>query len=439
MKIKLQFLILLSLWAYASAMADEGYFQVQFQPGEQGEKLEIGVTFTLWIPEDTTRLRGIIVHQHGCGEGACRSGEMAAYDLHWQELARRWNCALLGPRYHQSENQDCRLWCDPRNGSAQVFVEALRELGRKSGHDELAEVPWCLWGHSGGGFWASIMQMLYPERIVAIWFQSGTAHSRWVAGEIEAPTISEAAMKIPMVANPGFKERGHERFHVAYDGSYAMVKDYRSRGAPIAFAPDPLSGHETRDSRYLAIPFFDACLALRLPDSGSDSGLKPIELSSGTYTPLHEDYSSIDKLGPVDGAADDASLNWLPNVELANKWAEFVTRGEVDDLTPPPAPESVSIAGSTLSWQARADFESGIRAFLVIKDGQEIGRVPAESLSRFGRPLFQGNTYHDTPAPDAPQMQFTDSSGRSGVYQVVAINTVGLRSEPSEFAKELDR
>ena len=58
-------------------------------------------------------VRGIIIHQHGCGEGACKSGETAAYDLHWQALAAKWDCALLGPSYRQAQEQSCRLWCDP--------------------------------------------------------------------------------------------------------------------------------------------------------------------------------------------------------------------------------------------------------------------------------------------------------------------------------------
>jgi hypothetical protein len=33
----------------------------------------------------------------------------------WQALARKWDCALLGPVIHQPEAANCRLWCDPRN------------------------------------------------------------------------------------------------------------------------------------------------------------------------------------------------------------------------------------------------------------------------------------------------------------------------------------
>ena len=147
------------------------YFDVIYPPSQQPGELTIGVTHTVWIPDGVTMLRGIVVHQHGCGTGACKGGETSAYDLHWQALAKKWDCALLGPSYQQQEGQNCRLWCDPRNGSDAVFRRALEDLAAKSDHPELSTVPWCLWGHSGGEFWSSLMQTLHPERIVATWLR----------------------------------------------------------------------------------------------------------------------------------------------------------------------------------------------------------------------------------------------------------------------------
>jgi hypothetical protein len=411
----------------ASANAAGTYHKHSVEPSDDDGELQIGVTFTVWIPDGAETLRGVIVHQHGCGEGACRSGETAATDLHWQTLAKKWDCALLSPRYHQAQEQNCRLWCDPRNGSGEVFVQALEALAKQSGHPELATVPWCLWGHSGGGFWSSLMQMDYPQRIVAIWFQSGTAHSRWVSGEIDAPTIPEAAMGIPMIACPGYKERGHQRFKVAYNGCYEMVRDYRHRGAPIAFAPDPKSGHETRDGRYLAIPFFDACLKLRLPDVAGAATLKPVDLSEGVYTPLMEDYSGAETLDPIPAQTE---ANWLPSPELAAKWAEFIRTGEVSDATPPPAPFDLRVDGNVLRWNVAIDPESGLGGFIIYRDGKEIGRLPVKPNTRFGRPLFQGNTYHDTPDFNTPEMKFVDPDTSGGRYEVVAVNAAGLKSEP---------
>ena len=405
------------------------YYSVEYGPSVEAGKLQVGVTHTVWIPDGVKTLRGIIVHQHGCGVGACKGGETAAFDLHWQELARKWDCVLLGPSYHQAADQDCRLWCDSRNGSADVFDQAVIDLAKKTGHPELADVPWCLWGHSGGGFWASLMQMTHAEKIVAIWFQSGTAHSRWVSGEIDTPEISEAAMQIPMIANPGFKERGHERFKVAYTGSYEMVKDYRRRGAPIAFAPDPLTAHETGDSRYLSIPFFDTCLAMRLPDKAGDSQLKPVNMGQGETRLLRENHMGLDPPSVFENKRRP-DLNWFPNKAIAKMWDEFVKVGSVSDTTRPPAPFDVQVAGDTVTWNARADFESGIQSFVISRDGEEIGRVPSESKKRFGRPLFQRMSYHDTPEAPLPEMQFVDkqATGKHN-YTVVTINSAGLRSE----------
>ena len=146
------FLILLLGTVHTTSAAGT-YLEVAYPPSTEKGELQFGVTYTLWLPEGVAKVRGIIVHQHGCGSGACKGGETAAYDLHWQALARKWDCALAGPSYHQEDTQNCRLWCDPRNGSEAAFLRSLDDFAVKTGHAELKTAPWCLWGHSGGGFW----------------------------------------------------------------------------------------------------------------------------------------------------------------------------------------------------------------------------------------------------------------------------------------------
>src|SRR5215831_8932236 len=127
------------------------YYRVRYEASDQPGELIYGVNYTVWIPPGVQTLRGVIVHQHGCGEGSCKSGLTGAYDLHWQALARKYGCALLAPAYEQPEKADCQLWCDPRNGSDTAFQKCLVDLGAKSGHPELAKVAWAPWGHGGGG------------------------------------------------------------------------------------------------------------------------------------------------------------------------------------------------------------------------------------------------------------------------------------------------
>ncbi|MCY2994655.1 MAG: hypothetical protein NTY19_43360 [Planctomycetota bacterium] len=419
-----------------TARAAGSYLEVSYPASAQPRELQIGVTYTVWIPDGVVKLRGLIVHQHGCGSGACKGGATAAYDLHWQALAKKWDCALLGPSYQQDDQQNCRLWCDPRNGSDKIFLKALGELASKSRHPELASVPWCLWGHSGGGFWASLMQTMYPARIVAIWLRSGTAYAVWEKGEIARPEIPDAAYGIPVMCNPGAKENGDKRFSGAWNGALAMFQAYRAKGAPIGFAPDPRTAHECGDCRYLAIPFFDGCLAMRLPEQGSaDQKLKPVSLeTTWLATPL------TDKAEPIASYVGKATeAVWLPNEQVAKAWAEYVKAGSVSDSTPPPV--AINVRGTRkpdqtieLTWQAEADFESGIRAFIIQRDGQDLAQLPEQPVGRFGRPLFQAMSYHDTPEPPLPEMRFVDRSPTPGMkheYRVTVISGVGLKSDPS--------
>ena len=78
------------------------YVQVEYPPSTAANELQVGVTYVLWVPGGAPRLRCVIVHQHGAGAQASKGGETAAYDLHWQALAKKWDCALLGPSYTKS-------------------------------------------------------------------------------------------------------------------------------------------------------------------------------------------------------------------------------------------------------------------------------------------------------------------------------------------------
>ncbi|MEZ6104872.1 MAG: SGNH/GDSL hydrolase family protein [Pirellulaceae bacterium] len=384
-------------------------YRVSYAPSQQPGQLVLGATYRLYIPDGVKQLRGIIVHQHGCGAGASIGGRTAADDLHWQALARKWNCALLGPAIEPRDGVNCRLWCDPRNGSGDRFLEGLDELASQSEHPEVATVPWCLWGHSGGAFWSSLVHAQYPERVVAVWLRSGGAYTAWSRGEIPEPELSDAVFQVPVMANPGVKERDDARFRVAWDGAKNMQAAYLEQGAPFYFAGDPRTGHECGDSRYLAIPFFDLCLAQRLP----------VELGQ--------------PLRPFDPEA----TVWTET--FTAQWHEYEETGAVSDTSPPPAPTQGLIrmdeAGKMhLAWHAAADLESGIAGFVIRRNGEVVGRLPENPVGRFGRPLLQGMSYHDTPEPGFPAMEYVDEPGNFNelpTYTITTVNSVGLESEPA--------
>ncbi|MDB5320957.1 MAG: hypothetical protein JWN40_2588 [Phycisphaerales bacterium] len=449
---------LLALCIAPSARAAGSYVKVDYPASEVEGELQVAVTYTLWLPDGVAHLRGIIVHQHGAGTTAAKEGSTAAYDLHWQALAKRWDCALLGPSYHVvNEKIDIspgasELWFDPRRGSEKTFLKALSDLAAKSKHPEVETAPWALWGHSGGGIWSDVMATLHPDRVVAVFARSGTALMFTSHAEFKGPDVPASMYAIPMIFNPGVKEKPanqpkpeddkrtpEEKMKGPWLGSLATFREYRSHGALVALAPDPRTGHECGDSRYLAIPFLDACLAMRLPDKDAkDQTLKPIDTSKAWLGTLLGD----DVAPAAEFKGNPKEAVWLPNEAIAKAWSEYVKTGAVSDATPPPAPIDVRVSpkgeqGTEITWSAEADFESGIRQFIVLRDGEELAKVPEKPVGKFGRPLFQSMTYHDTPGQPIPAMRYLDATAKAGEkheYALVSVNSVGLKSPASAVA-----
>jgi acetyl esterase/lipase len=419
------------------------YYKLDY-PGSTVEgELKTPVTYLLWIPDGVTTLRGLIVHQHGAGTTASIEGSTGAYDLQWQALAKKWDCALWSSSYHvQNEATDLapggsEHWFDPRRGSEKTFLKAIDDFAAKSEHPELSKAPWVLWGHSGGGIWSDVMTDLHPERVVAVWMRSGAAEMFRGRPEFPQPTPPAAAYKVPEMGNPGAKEGG------PYTGGLAVFKQYRAKGAPVGFAPDPRTGHECGDSRYLAIPYLDACMAMRLPDKGSkDQTLKPVDVSKGWLAKLVEkDPKDTVAVPAADYKGNVNEAVWLPNEAVAKAWVEYVKTGAVGDTTPPPAPTDVKTIdrdrGTEVTWIATADFESGIKQFIILRDGKELATVGPDR-GQYGRPIFQGMTYHDTPVWPLKETKYLDATAKAGekhTYTVITVNSVGLKSPPSDPAK----
>jgi hypothetical protein len=415
--------------------ADPPYYRVRYEPSKQPGELSFGVNYTVWVPPGVKTLRGVIVHQHGCGEGSCRSGLTGAYDLHWQALAKVHECALLSPSYEQPEKADCQLWCDPRNGSDAAFQKALGDLGERSGHPEMAVVPWALWGHSGGGHWAGGMVLIHPERVAAAWLRSGVPQLKAEAGRsgIKAHALPDGSLRVPIMCNLGTKEGVSVKdgqFSGVWPQNEAFFREVRSRGGLIGVAVDPLTSHECGNQRYLAIPWLDACLAARLPKMAGDPLNEMPDADTWLAPPTGTEAFPASKL-----PGDPRTAGWLPNAAIAKAWTEYVKNTNVSDPTPPPAPTKLRVDGNVLRWECQADLESGLAGFVIERDGATLAELPEKPTNPFGRPLFQNLQYSDTPTQPLVPMTFTDATAKPGethTYRVIAVNTVDLKSAATE-------
>ncbi len=417
--------------------ADPPYYRVRYEPSTEKGELVYGVNYTLWIPAGVKTLRGVIVHQHGCGEGSCKSGLTGAYDLHWQALAKKHGCALLSPAYEQPEKADCQMWCDPRNGSDAAFRKCLNDLGEKCKHPELVTVPWVLWGHSGGGHWAGGMVLLHPDRVAAAWLRSGVPQLADDPNRkgVKAHTVPDAALKVPLLCNLGTKEGVSVKdgqFAGVWPANETFFKAVRGKGGLVGVAIDPLSSHDCGNQRYLAIRWLDACLTARLPKKAGDP-LTPMPAERAWLAPI----SGGEPAAAAKWKGDTLQAGWLPDEATAKAWAEYVKDTAVTDDTPPPAPTNVTLKGNALTWDAEADVESGLAGFVVERDGKEIATLPEKGKNPFGRPVFQNLQYSDTPTQPLVPMTFTDpkpEAGKAHAYRVIAVNTAGLKSKPSADA-----
>ena len=162
--------------------------------------------------------------------------------------------------------------------------------------------------------------------------------------------------------------------------------------------------------------------------------LKPIDRSKAWLVPFLGDKAT--PAAQYDGKLEESV--WLPNEAIAKAYMEYVKTGAVGDTTPPPAPTNVRALvkekGTVITWDAEADFESGIRCFIILRDGKELAQVPKTPKGQFGRRLFQSMTYHDTPSKPLPEMRYLDETAKAAgnhEYKVITVNSVGLKSEPS--------
>jgi hypothetical protein len=281
------------------------------------------------------------------------------------------------------------------------------------------------------------MLFVHPERVAAVWLRSGVPLLKPdpKREQVKAHEAPEAALRVPVMCNLGTKEgvpvKGGQSAG-AWASNEIFFTEMRGRGALIGVSIDPFTGHECGNQRYLAIPWLDACLTARLPSENGQPP-RPIPEADAQLAPLYLNEGEL--IAPVAAAKFSGAKEkavWLPNAAVAEVWTQYVKDTAVTDTTPPPAPTNVQVKGNELAWQAEADFESGLAGFVIERDGEVIANLPEQPKNPYGRPVFQGVQYSDTPTQPLVEMSFTDSTAEPGKtyrYHVIAVNTAGLKSK----------
>ena len=369
--------------------------------------------YRIWIPDGVKKIRGLIVKQHGCGDGNS-PGLNHANDSQWQALASKHQFALVGTRLPQ-EYPMCTNKALVDRAAEDTFLKAISMLAQKTHHQELNTVPWIMWGHSGGADWGTQMLEHYPEKTIAIInVHSGGIRSTSGNSEIfnldSNSKLAANLLKTPVLWFVGAKDHCVEE---CVDLPKAIFDKFNQENALWALAIGPNTAHETGDTRLLAIPYLDAIARARLNDKGELHPLNPARGWIGNVVNkkvvLAEQYQG-----------NSSEAVWLPDEETALKWQQYVTSNKIYPLNKPNAPTNVTVTeiSSTtklIKWNFTPDLENGLPDFRIYRNGSLIKTLAGQS-----------HDYGDVTDSPYPILEFQDSTASpNSTYTVAAFNHLG--------------
>ena len=244
--------------------------------------------FRMYLPNSETPVRHVLLLTPGYNS----DGRAMATDPAWQEFAQTQGCALVAT-YFRGDNpryQIARIW------SGKATEAALKQLAELSGHPEIAQVPWLLWGHSAGGQFNYNLTCWKPERVTAFVLNKSGIYS-------DPP--SPGSLRVP-----GLFFAGETDTDERLDGIATTFARGRRMGAPWCFLMELGTGHESGRTAKMARTFFNAVLARKenpeavtWEGSLSDHSIRPSEPGEPTK-PLSA---------------------WLPDEATARLWEKMAT------------------------------------------------------------------------------------------------------------------
>jgi hypothetical protein len=398
----------------------------------QGRYYEVSIPFTstttnkrsadyrLWIPDGVKTVRGLIVKQHGCGDPTAATGLDHANDLQWQTLTLKHQFAILGTKL-PTGNPLCTDEAIAARAAEDSFLTALRNLAETSRHPELETVPWALWGHSGGADWAMQMLRHYPARVIAVAnMRSGGIRGSSRKSEILDldPKSVSALLEVPVLWSIGAKDPNVDECIIL---PQKIFSKFRAAGAKWTLAIAAKTGHESGDTRFLAIPYLDTMISTRLTSDGH-----PLRSIASTQGWLGNNVTHT--VAPIASYRDNPAIaTWIPTEAVAHKWQQYVNTGKISPTRKPASPTNLSATkiGAKevlIAWSFIPDLEDGLPSFRIYRDNSLIVTLTGQS-----------HNFGDAPDPKHVALEFVDKGASvDSSYVVAAFNVLGESMSPSK-------
>jgi pimeloyl-ACP methyl ester carboxylesterase len=268
--------------------------------------------FRLWFPDDSKSIAGIIILMPGSNG----DGRGSAEDSFWQNLAIKYNFALIGCYFTDRQHPDMSIedYVNVKEGSGQALIDVIRQFSETSGIKSLADAPLVLWGLSAGGQFNYEFACWKPDRVIAFIVNKG--------GFYYTALAPAATRNIPGIFFTGEKDMDARKDIVK--GIFSMN---RRAGAVWTFAEEPGAGHEVGQTRLLAGIFFEEVITARLGNKpGDNSILKTVNPSSG----IIGDFKSKTLLSVKDAKKLDYPASWLVSQRFGDAWLKFLNKTPLD-------------------------------------------------------------------------------------------------------------
>lgn len=254
-----------------------------------------GVKVRLWIPEDTAKVRGLLVNPADINVG---SGG-------WPETMRPLGFGQVGLMIDdlQRRNRPTVI--------REALVKALAEFAVSEGRPELTEVPFLFCGFSKGGGWSAEFAFKLPKRTIAY----GNVCC-WVSKWDQA---DEFARKVPGLFIIGSVTDGYKML----DAIPTQYDPARKLGAPWSLALQWGSAHDYDNASALVLPYFEAVVANRLNPDGT---LRELSIDSGWFGDRSDTPTLPQIAAAADYKGDKGAAVWLPDRYTAFNWRAFIAK-----------------------------------------------------------------------------------------------------------------
>ena len=262
----------------------------------------------LWIPPNTSPVRGIFISGHGGGGGDSRN---FARDENIRAFAMRLGFGVAG-----LHNFPGRKVYDE---GAEIFFNALDHFASFGDHPELANIPFVIYGSSNGGAQTYGFINYAPER--AICFVAN------VTAGYNPRKPNPEALKVPGIFIMGQFDAlvGQKRIETTRQ----LVSDARKKGGLWAWALE-LKGHEDGASFDVYMKLVEQAVKTRYPTDVDPATkkviLKTIKEKEGwlaNHSSWESGFTYIDKYDYYKGKKENAG--WLLNKDIAYIYRSMAT------------------------------------------------------------------------------------------------------------------